>query len=275
MASWPPSLLPIAHGEPVSSGPGVERVVRALAVDLADRVDRRQVDDVEAHRGDRVEALGGGAEVAAGDLAGLLVPGRALRAREELVPAAVEGERPVGVDRVGPLDGDEVADRVRVEQPVELGVLEGGQPGLGRAARCRPRRRSRRRAPRARACPPCRATAATRSSSSRPSVNISSTSTPAAILIGRVVLPGGDRRRPGVHLERPGALGVGGHPGVVLVGRAGVLDHPHRRPAYAVGAGQDDVRAELVVALAEHRRRHGKARRGSPWPAVDRGRRRA
>ncbi len=23
MASWPPSLLPIAHGEPVSSGPGV------------------------------------------------------------------------------------------------------------------------------------------------------------------------------------------------------------------------------------------------------------
>ena len=59
MASWPPSLLPIAHGEPGSSGPGVEGVVGALAVDLADRVDRRQVDDVEAHRGDGVEPLRG------------------------------------------------------------------------------------------------------------------------------------------------------------------------------------------------------------------------
>ena len=32
---------------------GLEAVVRALAVDVADRVDRREVDDVEAHRGDR------------------------------------------------------------------------------------------------------------------------------------------------------------------------------------------------------------------------------
>src|SRR6478735_5489702 len=48
IASWPPSLLPIAHGEPGSSGPG-QGVVGALAVDLADPPDRREVEDVEAH----------------------------------------------------------------------------------------------------------------------------------------------------------------------------------------------------------------------------------
>ena len=196
-------------------------------------------------------------EVAAGDLAGLLVPGRALRAREELVPAAVEGERPVGVDRVGPLDGDEVADRVLVEQPVQLGVLEGGHPGLGRADGVgRGRDRAREHLVPAlvrlveRLLDPFEQEAAL----GEHQLDVDS----GADLDRCVVLPGGDRRRPGVHLERPGALGVGGDPDGVLVGRAGVLDHPHRGSAYAVGAGQDDVRPELVVALAEHRRRHGK-----------------
>ena len=46
------SASPIAHGEPGSSGPGGERVVAALAVGEADRVDRRQVDDVEAELGE-------------------------------------------------------------------------------------------------------------------------------------------------------------------------------------------------------------------------------
>ena len=65
MASCPPSAAPIAQGEPGSLGSGVERVVRALAVRSSDRVDRRQVEDVEAHRGDRGQPLGGGAEGAA------------------------------------------------------------------------------------------------------------------------------------------------------------------------------------------------------------------
>ena len=51
-AVCPPSAAPIAHGLPGSSGPGVERVVAALAEAAADRVDRRQVEDVEAHRRD-------------------------------------------------------------------------------------------------------------------------------------------------------------------------------------------------------------------------------
>ena len=76
---------------------GREGVVGALAVDLADRVDRRQVDHVEAHRGHGVEPLGGGGEGAAGRPPGARVERRALRAGEELVPAAEERPRPVGV----------------------------------------------------------------------------------------------------------------------------------------------------------------------------------
>ena len=45
-----------------------QRVVAALAVDPADRVDRRQVDDVEAHVGDPLELLGGGGERAVNGL---------------------------------------------------------------------------------------------------------------------------------------------------------------------------------------------------------------
>ena len=58
---------------------GDQRVVRALAVLDADRVDRRHVDDVEAHVRDGVEPLGGGAEVAGGPFAGCRGCGRPLR----------------------------------------------------------------------------------------------------------------------------------------------------------------------------------------------------
>ena len=51
MASWPPVASPIAHGEPGIAGGRGERVVAPLAVGEPDRVDRRQVDDVEAELG--------------------------------------------------------------------------------------------------------------------------------------------------------------------------------------------------------------------------------
>ena len=60
-------------GCPVSSGVGVERVVAALAVRAPDRVDRRQVDDVEAHVGDVVEAVDGVGERAVAVGAGATV----------------------------------------------------------------------------------------------------------------------------------------------------------------------------------------------------------
>ena len=79
-ALCPPCSLPMAHGEPGSSGAAVRRVVAALAEAPPDGMDRREVDDVEAHRGDGgqpVDAVLEGA-VPAGDAP--------LRAREHLVP---------------------------------------------------------------------------------------------------------------------------------------------------------------------------------------------
>ena len=78
--------------------PAFERIVAALAMRSPDRMDRGEVDDVEAHGGDRGQALRGGAERAA--------PGRpgALRARKHLVPG---GEaRPLAVHPNGERAGD-------------------------------------------------------------------------------------------------------------------------------------------------------------------------
>ena len=88
-------------------GAGGEGVVGALAVDLADRVDRRQVDDVEAHRRRRRRAASAAVrKVPLVTLPVFGVAGRALGAREELVPAAEERPLAVGVRRVRALDGD-------------------------------------------------------------------------------------------------------------------------------------------------------------------------
>ena len=189
-------------------------VVGALAVDLADRVDRRQVDDVEAHVGDGVEPLGRGREGAAGDLAGLGVVGRALGAREELVPAAVERARAVGVHRERALDGDQVAQRVARRAPRSTSGT-GSAASRAAAGRFLSRRGLDRAVerPRGAALPSGSAgtfVRATRSSSRSPSVNISSTSISAAILISASCfqVPNGSdhastrrsrrRRRPGV-----------------------------------------------------------------------------
>ena len=78
------------------AGPGVERVVRALAKRRADRMDRREVDDVEAHGGDGRQPLRRGGE---GARLGR-VERRAFGAREELVPRAVERALAVDPERV-------------------------------------------------------------------------------------------------------------------------------------------------------------------------------
>ena len=74
---------------------GGQRVVAALAVRRADRVDRGEVDDVEAHRGDRGQPLRRPCAACRSATAGLVVAGRALGAREDLVPGAGQRERAV------------------------------------------------------------------------------------------------------------------------------------------------------------------------------------
>ena len=71
-----PRSDPIAHGEPTSVSARVQGVVRALAVDLADRMDRWQVDHVEAEVGHVVQVLGGVGEGAVPHRPGLVGPGR-------------------------------------------------------------------------------------------------------------------------------------------------------------------------------------------------------
>ena len=184
----------------------------------------------------------------------------ALGAREELVPAAVERRGAVGVRRVGALDGDQLAQRVARRGPsASSAASSAASRASARARRCRsaasiaPSSDRRRVGGRVRRSSAAR----TRSSSSRPSVNISSTSTPARDLDARrrAARWRSGRTTPGPRRSR--RRGVRGHPGLVEVRDLGVLGHPHRGAAYAVGAGQHHLGAELVVALAEHGRRDG------------------
>ena len=72
---------------------GGQRVVVALAVGVADRVDRRQVDDVEAELGEARELVLDAVQAAP-------------RAREQLVPGAELGALAVDLDRERLLERD-------------------------------------------------------------------------------------------------------------------------------------------------------------------------
>ena len=98
--------------------------------------------------------------------------------------------------------------------------------------------------------------AETRSSSSTPSANISSTSTPA-----RTLMPASCSQVPigSLHdcTSKVHAPSVSGHTVADIRDTVpGEVVHPLRWPAYAVGVGQHHLGAELVVALAEHQGRH-------------------
>ena len=150
----------------------------------ADRVDRRQVDDVEAHRGRRLEPGVGGVEGAGDPAAVLLVEDGALGAREELVPGREQRRRPVDEDRVVGAGGDQLAGAVRphqladlvrqhlVQPDLELVVPAGQQVG-GLAQRAPPPRQS----------PAARRGRGARPGSPRPSATTRWVSMPAGILI--------------------------------------------------------------------------------------------
>ena len=91
------------------------RVVATLALGRADRVDRRQVDDVEAHRLDVVEPVDGVGQRAVARRRG------ERRAGEELVPRAEAGAHRVDLDveRLGQL-GDGLAHAGAPEQRFEV-----------------------------------------------------------------------------------------------------------------------------------------------------------
>ena len=212
MASWPPSGEPMAHGEPGSPGAGRQRVVPALARGGPDRVDRRQVDDVEAHVARSRPA--GGRRCAACRTAA--APARrvdlgALRAREELVPGAVQRPLPVHDQRVAGRAGEQVAQRepgqrgrdlaARAPRPAgpaaASSVVGSSRAVLGAA---RPAALAARAWPAAASLGAGGPAGAARSNSSAPSASISSTSWPSGTLMPRRAASArSDRPRP-----RPG-----------------------------------------------------------------------
>ncbi len=239
---------------------GHEGVVRALAVHLADRVDGRQVDHVEAERGDVVEMLGGVLERAvAGRARGCgLVTGQlgADGAGEELVPGAVE--RPLAVDpeRVRRRAGDELAHRVRVHQVLQevvergrdpVGQVEGGVaqgPGRGQGPR------------------PFGLGQGLGQLVEQPGPGLEVVGEVLAALpgveLGRDrVVPGAERVAPPLDRERPQARAVGDDGGVPAVGARVAGGHPLRGSGPPVGAADHDAGAHGVVSLAEH---HGRNR---------------
>ena len=184
-----PPAAPIAHGEPGSPGCRGQGVVAALPEREPDRVHRRQVDHVEAHRRDRVQPLGRGAQRAGDRRPG--PPGRpwpprtAGRTRTTTRTAPAAGPPA----RLAPGPGEQVAQRPGGQDGGDVRVLGRGEPLQRRAG---PGSRSRRdqRAHRGPARRPggsrpaaAGSAAAARSNSSAPSVSISSTSWPAGILI--------------------------------------------------------------------------------------------
>ena len=86
---------------------GLERIVLALAVGLADRMDRRQIEHVEAERGDLRHPRDAIVERA------VLARHRALAARHHFVPGAGAGARAVDDQRHGVAAGEVAARRLR------------------------------------------------------------------------------------------------------------------------------------------------------------------
>ena len=252
--------------------PGDQRVVAALAVDPADRVDRRQVEHVEAHRGDAP-----GSRSAAVAKVPCLIGRRrpadhgALGAREELVPGGEQ--RPLAVDPDRVRRGSVVtSSRTGCSQSSSARSSAGetransersvvAQRG-GRAADPRPARRP------ARSWRPGRA----RSAPSARSLARSSSALPGADLLGHRVAPGqvrvverldgeGPPRRPrragscACQRSVPGLARA--HPGE----RAGARRRGRARPrcSRARRGPRGRTRAET-----------GTARRRPPWPGSGR-----
>ena len=228
-------------------GACVEGVVGALAEGGADGMDRREVDDVEAHRGDGGQPVGGGAQGAA-DGGAVRCGARAFGAREELVPRAVEGAAPLHDQRHRTRDGEQFAQRVAVQRFGDLGGQGGGQAGGGGELVV---------AQRVHGAEDRLPAVALGYVGGRPLVQLGALGEDQLGVDTRrdldrgVLPPGGDRIGPGLDGVRPAALDIGGDLGPPAVGAG--LRLAHRRPgaAPACRVAQHHIGGYGVMALAE------------------------
>ena len=194
-------------------------------------MDRRQIDDVEAHGGEGGQPLGGGAQRAA-DRPPPLGHHGPLRAREELVPGAEQRPLPVHLERHGARGGDQLPQRVAVEGLGHIGRERGGEPVGDRAALVAQR--------------------VDGGQDRLPAVVLGHSGggplmQPGALLQdqlgvdpGRdldpgVVAPGGDRIAPCLDRVRPAAAAAGGDLGAPAVGAGG--EFAHRGPGARAPGG--------------------------------------
>ncbi|MCF0088992.1 hypothetical protein B0E37_04074 [Streptomyces sp. MH192] len=245
-------VVPALRG---ADGPGHAHVLRArrqgvvgaLAEGGADGVDGRQVDDVETHLRDGRKSFRGGAEGAVHRRVQL----PALAAREELVPRAEQRPLPLHPQLQLLRGADGVPQRTAGQDPVHLGGerrREPGGDGAGGVAQ----------GVHGGAQHLTGSPVLLRYAPGGPLVQ------PRALLQHQldvltcgnldpgVVPPGGDGIAPGVHPERPEALGGERHPGAPAVGAGGQLPHRRPGPRTALRIRQHDIGGHRVVALAEH-----------------------
>ena len=234
-------------------GPGGQGVVGALAVHLADRVDGRHVDHVEAHVRDARQRGGRRREGAVHRPAlGVAPTGRA---GEQLVPGADQRPLAVHPHPVGLPARHQVANRVGRQ---ELGHLLGqrrshplGHPGVGAQRGGGGRQHG-----------PARLGARRGGAVEQPGADLEVVGQLARTLadaeLGRDgVPPGGDGVAPRVDPEGPHARPVGGDQRVEAVG---FLTGRHRhggRPGPGTGTAPDERGGDRVVALPPHGRGDG------------------
>ena len=108
---------------PGVAGLGIERVVASLAVESTDRVDGREVEHLEPHRGDGGDALRRRAEGAALDRA-VLEPLGALGAGEELVPGPDACALPLHQEFARLAERDERGERAVREVLRDRGIAD-------------------------------------------------------------------------------------------------------------------------------------------------------
>ena len=251
-----------AVGRTRITGSGLQGVVLALAVRCADRVDRGQVDDVEAHAGNARQFVGGARE-RAGDPRAVRALEGTRGAREDLVPRARQGLRAGHVERVDAGGVQQVTqwvvaeDQAHARRDARGEALLGGMAGVAQAA-CRVGQDVDVRGRGTLLGGVAVGGAFGRALHEEGALFEHELDVDAgADLYRRVVAPGGVGVGPGVHAEGPRAGGVGGDPGLVPVEAGGDVHHARAGVFTSVWAQQDGLGGECVVSFAEHGRTNG------------------
>ncbi len=218
------------------AGRGGQRVVGALAVGEPDRVDRRQVDDVEAELGQPRQLRLDTAQPAPG-------------AREHLIPGAEPGPQPVDLDRLRLVQGDPAVAllhraRRRAQLLAQRDVVLGAGGDGGVLELLRRRARS---APGWRRGGPGALGGGLQQDDRPRTARRERSCWPAATLRCELVAPGAEHVGPGLDRVLPAPWTV---------------DRELARPAHTAEVGVDPVQLGLVPLLVVRARGSGR-RRGS------------